>query len=101
MSAASENTALVSFLERHRDVVVFGVLLTSAALSLLTLGAESLWFDEAWTVDLAGRPVGEQLREYLTSNAEGGPVYHILLHHWMGLFGSSEFSVRSKSPIQW
>lgn len=54
---------------------------------------QSLWRDEAFSVLVAQKPLG-----FLISNLSfEPPVYYIMLHFWIRIFGNSEISVRSLS----
>jgi 4-amino-4-deoxy-L-arabinose transferase-like glycosyltransferase len=72
-------------------------LLLAAVLAFARLDHESLWFDEAWSVELAQRPLAETLSEYVQTNREGPPLYFFLLHGWMEIFGRGEVALRSLS----
>ena len=52
-----------------------------------------LWLDEALTVNIARLPVHE-IPSYLRRDG-APPLFYVLLHFWMGLFGSSDIAVRS------
>ena len=52
-----------------------------------------LWLDEALTVDIARLPVHE-IPGYLKRDG-APPLFYVLLHFWMGLFGTSDLAVRS------
>jgi mannosyltransferase len=74
---------------------VVAVLLASIALRFLT--RSPLWLDEAQTVNIANR----SLPHLFSALREDGapPLYYVLLHYWMALFGTSSFAVRSLSSI--
>ena len=83
--------------ERHfKWLLLLGVL---AAMGIsLTIGLmQSVWFDEAYSIWLAKQPVGELLR--LTSLDTHPPFYYLLLKGWAGIFGWSEFALRSLSVL--
>lgn len=73
-------------------VVSFG-----AALRIIKLGAESLWLDEAYSIQVAHRPLGGIVQEI--SRDVHPPLYYFALHYWMALFGDSEFVARVLSAI--
>lgn len=73
-------------------VVLFG-----AALRIIKLGAESLWLDEAYSIQVAHRPLGDMVRE--VSKDVHPPLYYFALHCWIQLFGDSESSARLLSVI--
>ncbi len=54
---------------------------------------QSLWRDEAYSILVAQRPLGTTLAKLSFEP----PVYYILLHYWMKLFGNSEIATRSLS----
>lgn len=56
---------------------------------------QSLWRDEAFSILVAERPLAAVLGK-LTFEP---PVYYILLHFWMKIFGESEIAVRSLSLL--
>ena len=58
---------------------------------------QNLWRDEAFSYVLAIRSIPEILK--LTAGDFNPPLYYILLHYWMLLFGSSEIAMRSLSFI--
>lgn len=56
---------------------------------------EDLWRDEAFSYLLAKLPIPEILR--ITAQDFNPPLYYILLHYWMNIFGTSEVAMRSLS----
>jgi len=67
------------------------ILLAGFALRLYRLGYESLWYDETVSVLLARKSLPA-----LTAHTAGDihpPLYYYLLHFWIRLTGSSEFSL--------
>lgn len=74
-------------------------LLLAAALGLYlrwwNLGGQSLWFDEGFTVWLASHSISDIIRIVRADTAP--PLYYLLLHGWMGIFGESELALRSFS----
>lgn len=56
-----------------------------------------MWLDEALTVDIASLPV-HQIPDALRHDGHP-PLYYLLLHLWMKLFGTSDLAVRSLSGI--
>jgi mannosyltransferase len=79
-----------------------GVALTTVGallLRLYRLTAESFWFDEAYAVAFAARP----LQDFSPFRLEGPPytdrnLYHLLLHFWLDL-GREDFTIRLLSVI--
>lgn len=56
---------------------------------------QSLWRDEAFSILVAEKPISFILKN-LTFEP---PVYYILLHYWIRVFGTSEIAVRSLSLL--
>jgi len=56
---------------------------------------QSLWRDEAFSVLVASRP----LSAFIGKLAFETPLYYIVLHYWMKLFGTTELAVRSLSLV--
>ncbi len=79
---------------------VAALLLTGIGLLLRRyhINTQSLWFDEADIVARAHADIGSLLVAF-TSAGENGPLYTLLLHFWMRLFGESETAVRSLSAL--
>jgi mannosyltransferase len=67
------------------------------ALRLFHLGTQSLWYDEGYSVYLAGKSLGQLTWE--TANDIQPPLYYYLLHFWLRAFGTSEAGVRSLSLL--
>ena len=95
---------------------VFLALCLMAALGLRVhdLAAESIWADEAVSIQMAHLPLPELIGATTSSNvanyARSGdarvlldlgkpPLYFLLLHGWIRLFGDSAVAVRSLSAI--
>jgi mannosyltransferase len=56
-----------------------------------------MWLDEALTLDIARLPLS-QLHAAL--NRDGAPpLYYVLLHFWVGAFGTSDLAVRALSGV--
>lgn len=67
------------------------------AVAARTRTASHLWLDEAQAVHIAGLP----LRELTSALRQDGapPLYYVLLHGWIAVFGSGELAVRSLSGV--
>ncbi len=74
------------------------IFVIAAEARFLGLDIRSLWFDEAFSVDLATKPVWAVLR-FLPYNDTHPPLYYVLLGAWIHVFGSSETAVRSLSAL--
>ena len=55
----------------------------------------SLWGDEAWAVTLAIKPIFQIIK--IVAKDTSPPLYYLLLHTWMKIFGASEMAIRSLS----
>lgn len=75
---------------------ILAVLVTFALIMILSIG-QSVWFDEGYSILLAKRPVGELIA--LTGVDAHPPLFYLLLKGWAGIFGWSEFALRSLSAI--
>jgi len=69
---------------------VAGVLAVGVVVRFATVSA--LWLDEAQTVAIARLPLG-QMPEALRHDG-APPLFYVLLHAWMAVFGTSDVSVR-------
>ncbi len=72
-------------------VVVAALVLVGVVLRFWT--TSDLWLDEALTVDIARQPLSQLHHLLLHDGAP--PLFYVLLHWWMGWFGSSDLAVRS------
>jgi len=72
------------------------VLVLAGALRLIRIGANSFWFDEAFSWLVARRPAHAILTQRLEPILP--PLYYFLLHFWIWL-GESEATVRSFSAL--
>ena len=95
-SAWRDDVAPISGRLAQLALVLFGV---EALLGLwLRFSAPTLlWLDEALSVNIAKLPLG-QLHGALKEDG-APPLYYVLLHVWIGLFGSSDVAVRTLSGI--
>jgi 4-amino-4-deoxy-L-arabinose transferase-like glycosyltransferase len=78
-------------------ILVVLVTLLALALRLFKLDAQSLWYDEGFSVYLARM----SLAEIAASTAADiqPPLYYYLLHGWMQLFGDSSGTLRAFSLV--
>ena len=83
---------------RTRVLAGVGVALVVAAGLVLRFWTRSgLWLDEALTVDIARLPLHD-LPSYLKRDG-APPLYYVLLHFWIRIFGQSNDAVRSLSGV--
>ncbi|MGH8983470.1 MAG: glycosyltransferase family 39 protein [Acidimicrobiia bacterium] len=75
-----------------------GVVVTVAVGIALRFATRSdLWLDEALTVNIAKLPLGD-LEEALRHDG-APPLYYVLLHLWMEVFGTGDLAVRAISGV--
>lgn len=74
-----------------------GLILLALALRLACLTFQPLWWDEGWSLYFATTGVGTLLE--LTAVDIHPPLYYLLLHLWIELFGPGLFSVRLLSVL--
>lgn len=72
------------------------LLAISAFLRTRTIGGE-LWFQEAGAIGLATRPLGSLLSA--VGHAGASPLYYVVLHFWIDLFGSGETATHALSLV--
>ena len=73
------------------------VLVVTVGLVLRFWTRSALWLDEALTVDIARLPLHDIPNALKHDGAP--PLYYVLLHFWIVLFGQSDDAVRSLSGI--
>ncbi len=76
---------------------VFLVIVLALSTMFYRLTASSLWADEGNSVAQAMRPL-PQLIQHAALDIHP-PLYYILLHGWVRVFGTSEFALRSLSAF--
>lgn len=76
-------------------MVIFGVLALSIGVRLYNITTPVLWLDEAFSVYLSRMPPGQILLH--TARDVHPPLYYLLLHYWMALFGDGLLAVRGLS----
>ena len=67
------------------------------AISLIIGIAQSVWFDEAYSIELSKQSLSQIVN--LTSVDVHPPFYYFLLHGWGSLFGWGEIALRSLSVM--
>ena len=86
-----------TWLERYFIWIVIGSAVIAMAISLAIGLAQSVWFDEAYSVLVAKQPLGHLL--YLTGLDTHPPFYYLLLKAWASIFGWGELALRSLSVL--
>lgn len=83
---------------------LLAIVLVAAGLRLVNLNGRPLWYDEAFAVLYAEKPLGAILYGTITpvdgAAADVHPLlYYFLLHFWMAVMGQSPFAVRLPSVL--
>lgn len=78
----------------HRALVIVGALaLLGAVLRFATINTRSFWLDEAITVEQTNIPLPDVIAGQI-GNVHP-PLFHVLMHLWIQVFGISEVAMRS------
>jgi hypothetical protein len=80
---------------RAFQVLIVGALVVGVVLRFVT--RSPLWLDEALSVDIARLPFSQMI-EALRHDGHP-PLYYLLLHGWMALFGEGDVAVRALSGV--
>src|SRR5262245_30799192 len=73
------------------------VVLVAIGVAARFVSTSKLWLDEALSVNISALPVGDLL-EALEHDGHP-PLYYLLLHGWMSVFGEGDTAVRALSGI--
>ena len=81
---------------KNKLILLLGILFIGLFLRVYDLGNESIWLDEGCSIRFANLNLSQ-----IISVRDNGlpPLYYIILHWWINLFGDSEFSIRFPSVI--
>ena len=81
---------------KNKLILLLGILFIGLFLRVYDLGNESIWLDEGFSIRFANLNLSQ-----IISLRDNGlpPLYYIILHWWINLFGDSEFSIRFPSVI--
>ncbi|HMG42465.1 MAG TPA: glycosyltransferase family 39 protein [Acidimicrobiales bacterium] len=71
--------------------------ITALGIVLRFVSTSKLWLDEALSANISHLPVGDLL-EALKHDGHP-PLYYLLLHYWMELFGEGDVAVRALSGV--
>ena len=75
-----------------------GITAVGFILRVWEIGAKGLWLDEAFSVWLGWKPLGELL-SWLVNIDQHPPLYYTLLHFWIKIAGDNPDNVRMLSAI--
>lgn len=74
------------------------MLALAALLRFASIGANSLWFDEAYSADAAARSA-RGLVAHVAASDSHPPLYYLLLSQWVRVFGAGELGLRSLGAL--
>jgi uncharacterized membrane protein len=77
--------------------LLLGLLSVAALVRFINLTGESLWYDEAYSVWSSAMEIAS-LKTLWDWQIEF-PLFYLLLHYWMRLFGQGEFAVRAMGAV--
>jgi len=80
-----------------KKLIILVILLLGLVIRINNLGKNSLWIDEGCSVSGSCLELPQVIKA--SSLEHSPPLYYLILHYWMILFGNSEFSVRFVSVI--
>jgi mannosyltransferase len=81
----------------HRSLLLVGSAAVVAGIALRFYCPSPLWLDETISVNIAKLPI-VQIPQALSHDG-APPLYYLLLHFWMMLFGRGDFAVRAMSGL--
>ena len=81
----------------NRWLVLTLLTVLALVLRMIRITYQPLWWDEGWSLYFATTNIGNMLE--LTAVDIHPPLYYLLLHFWMRLFGPSVVSVRLVSVL--
>jgi mannosyltransferase len=90
-----ESAPWTSLLAPLAPVAVAAIVVVGVALRFFT--TSELWLDEALSANIASLPVGD-LFDALRQDGHP-PLYYLLLHGWMEVFGDGDVAVRALSGV--
>ena len=92
-----QNQSTLKFLGDNYPLLL--IILLGAVLRIYDLSGESIWLDEAYTINISKYdPVGI-IKEILRDNENHPPLYYSFMYYWIKVFGDSSISVRLPSVI--
>lgn len=82
-----------------RWVLPLGIIALALAVRCVGLDAQSIWFDEGWSIHLAREPLLAALGQIASPGHTHPPGYYLLLMGWERLFGSGVLAMRMLSAL--
>lgn len=95
--APRASARLLPRLRSNAPVVLTAGAAVAMAAALVLARNTGLWLDEAQSVEIARRPLGDLFDALRHDGAP--PLYYVLLHFWVGLFGTGDMAVRVLSAV--
>jgi len=93
-----KSSFLSSVIKENRiQVSLLLILILGLFLRLYHLGVPSLWFDELMTAGRIDYPIIQMVKNLFVSPFP--PLYYVLMHLWVSIFGVSEITLRFPSLI--
>jgi len=86
---------MMAFTKNNNLLFLLLILLVGFFLRFYNLGTENIWYDEGVSIYVAKKGV----TEIALRPENNPPLYYLVLHWWVSLFGDSEFSVRFPSAL--
>lgn len=93
----STNTSALDFIKSNYLILL--IFLLGLALRIYDLAGESIWYDEAVSVVASRLGIGELIKWIIETKDGNPPLYYLILHYWVPVFGDSEFMSRLPSAI--
>lgn len=98
----TDRLALQSWMARVASdlngLVLGSIICLAAGLRFYDLGGPSLWYDEIASLTFARQPLALLWSDWMLRETNP-PLYYSLLHIWIRLFGTGEFSLRLPSAL--
>jgi len=85
-------------MNKHKNKIAFGLLILYLCFSFYKLGVNSFWYDECFSIELGDESI-EEIINYSLYKDTNPPLYLIIVHYWINIFGNSELALRSISAI--
>jgi len=90
--------SIAGFLRQRPVQLLLLVTVAGAALRFATLDVQSIWLDEAATIDLVHKGFSGMLSD-LPKSESAPPLYYLLVWCWTRVFGSGPIAFRSLSAL--
>src|SRR5947209_1114710 len=84
--------------QRRDRFILLMIVLLGAAIRLFHLNAQSVWFDEAYSIANSVRPLPELIDE-LARDLGHPPLHYFVLHYWFQIAGFGAMQARLLTAI--